>query len=86
MAVTAHWITEDFQLRRVLLDFVDLPAEHSGENLKDSVMEVLREFGIAHKTLGYTMDGASNMQAFFNSIVPELRMEKQNAGIEHTGR
>ncbi|GAV04296.1 hypothetical protein RvY_14599 [Ramazzottius varieornatus] len=32
MAITAHWVTKEFELRRVLLDFVDLPAEHSAEN------------------------------------------------------
>ncbi|GAU99734.1 hypothetical protein RvY_10690 [Ramazzottius varieornatus] len=35
MAIAAHWVTNEFELRRVLLDFVDLPAEHSAENLKN---------------------------------------------------
>ena len=86
MAITVHWITVDFQLRRILLDFVDLPAEHTGENLKNSVMEVLREFGIAHKTLGYTVDGAANMGLFFRVLLPELRMEREKHGVKTDGK
>ncbi|GAV00734.1 hypothetical protein RvY_11539-2 [Ramazzottius varieornatus] len=71
------------ELRRVLLDFVDLPAEQSAENLKNSVLTVLRDYDIARKTLGYTMDGAANMTAFFEDILPELRMERESHGVKN---
>ena len=33
LAITAHWITKDWELKDTLIDFVDLSDSHSGENL-----------------------------------------------------
>ncbi|GAU90708.1 hypothetical protein RvY_03087 [Ramazzottius varieornatus] len=75
MGITAHWAASEFELEELLLGFVSL---HSGEPLKEEVMEILREYGIAHKTFGWTVDGAANMKAFFNDIKPELQLERQS--------
>ena len=80
LAVTAHWITEDFKMKHVLLDFCDLPASHTALNLKDSVLEILNDFEIAHKILGFTIDGATNMNVMFNLLQPCLQLERQRHG------
>ena len=80
LAVTAHWITADFKIKHVLLDFCDLPASHTAVNLKDSVLEILRDFDISHKILGFTMDGAANMNAMFNLLQPCLQCDRQSRG------
>ncbi|GAV06270.1 hypothetical protein RvY_16288 [Ramazzottius varieornatus] len=77
MEITAHWVTSELELEELLLGFVSLPAEHSREALKEEVTAVLREYGIAHKTFGWTMDGTANMKAFFNDIKPELQLESK---------
>ena len=86
LGITAHWVTSDFVLNRVLLDFCEAPAEHSGENLKNEVLAILNEYGIAHKTLGWTMDGASNMNKFFDDLKPELQLERQNQKVVNQGK
>ncbi|GAV08657.1 hypothetical protein RvY_18319 [Ramazzottius varieornatus] len=83
MGITAHWMTSEFELEELLLGFVSLPAEHFGEALKEEVMAILREYGIAHKTFGWTMDRAANMKAFFNDIKPEQESEKDKDKDRH---
>ena len=67
-------------MKHVLLDFCDLPASHTAVNLKDSVLEILRDFDISHKILGFTMDGAANMNAMFNLLQPCLQCDRQSRG------
>ena len=80
LAVTAHWVTVDFEMKHVLLDFCDLPASHTAVNLKESVLQILHDFEIAHKILAFTMDGAANMNAMFNLLQPCLQFERQSHG------
>ena len=75
-----------FPLGRILLDFVDLPAEHTGENLKNSKMEVQRGFEIAHKTLGYTVGGAASMELFTRVMLPEIRTKREKHGVKTDGK
>src|SRR2546421_133483 len=35
LGITAHWITRDWQLKEILLDFCMLYRPHSGENLAE---------------------------------------------------
>ena len=85
LGITAHWVPSDFVLNRVLLDFCEAPAEQSGENLKNEVMAVLNDYEIVHKTLGWTMDGASNMTKFFDDLKPELQLERQHRNVTNEG-
>ncbi|GAV09383.1 hypothetical protein RvY_18932 [Ramazzottius varieornatus] len=81
LGLMAHWVTSEFELQKLLLGFVSLPAEHTGEALKEKVMSILRDYGIAHKTFAWTMDGAANMKAFFNDMKPELQLERQSQNV-----
>ncbi|GAV04521.1 hypothetical protein RvY_14790 [Ramazzottius varieornatus] len=74
LGLTAHWVTSGFELQELLLGFVSLPAEHTGEVLKEEVMSILRDHGTAHKMFAWTMDGAVNMKAFFNDMKPDLNL------------
>lgn len=73
-------------MKHVLLDFCDLPASHTAENLKESVLQILRDFDIAHKILGFTMDGAANMNAMFNLLQPCLQYERQSHGAPNESK
>ncbi|GAV08601.1 hypothetical protein RvY_18266 [Ramazzottius varieornatus] len=42
LAITLHWIDNEWKLRNVILDFRYIPKNHSGENMKNAVMETLR--------------------------------------------
>ncbi|GAU90727.1 hypothetical protein RvY_03105 [Ramazzottius varieornatus] len=42
--VTAHWITSDFEIRGVLRDIRELPAEHLADNIQETLLDILRPY------------------------------------------
>ena len=49
---TAHWITRNWQLKEILLDFYMLYGLHSSENLAKVFEHCCRELGILTKVCG----------------------------------
>jgi len=45
-AITAHWISDDWRLRHLLLGFPLLTESHTGEHLTAVLVEVIQGFGI----------------------------------------
>ena len=78
LVITLHWIDLEWKLCNVILDFRYIPKKHSGEHIKDAVMDTLKDYRIAHRILGVTTDGASNMEKFFDLMLPEMESEKRN--------
>ncbi|KAF5365839.1 hypothetical protein D9757_012804 [Collybiopsis confluens] len=54
-----------------LLDFVELPVSHSGENMASAVAEILKSYGIEDKLLSITCDNASANTAMLAEL-PKL--------------
>jgi hypothetical protein len=44
-----HWITSEWKIESLLLDFIKLEGPHSGENLKTAFLQSLNEFGLINK-------------------------------------
>ncbi|QRV92757.1 AC9 transposase [Ceratobasidium sp. AG-Ba] len=59
LAIVGSWITEDWRLEEVLLDFVELHGAHTGENMSIVVASALTELGIKDKLLALVGDNAS---------------------------
>ena len=78
LVITLHWIDNQWKLRNVILDFRYIPRKQSGENMKDTVMETLREFKVAHRIFGATTDGAANMVKFFELLLIDMDVEKRS--------
>jgi hypothetical protein len=68
MGVTAHYIDKDWRLQVTTLDFVNLLGPHTGSNLHKCFVNVLKTYGLETKTLGITVDNASNNDAFINFL------------------
>jgi hypothetical protein len=49
LGITAHLITNEWELKSFLLDFIKIDGEHSGENIKDTFLKSLRKFNIESK-------------------------------------
>lgn len=49
LGITAHWITNEWELKNILLDFIKLEGPHSGDNLKTAFLQSLENFGISTK-------------------------------------
>ena len=63
IAVTAHYITENFHLGSCLLDCFKFTDRHMAENLKTELLKVVDEWGIKDKIVAVVTDNAANIQA-----------------------
>jgi len=48
-ALTGHWIGKDWTLKSVLLDFIHIQGQHTGDNLAEHILEALQRLGIVKK-------------------------------------
>ena len=49
LGITAHWITNEWELKNTLVDFVKLEGPHSGQNIKEVFLNSLNNLGITTK-------------------------------------
>ncbi len=49
MGITAHWISQFWELKHLLADFIRMKGSHSGENIKEEFSKCLHELGIWEK-------------------------------------
>ncbi|GET04401.1 zinc finger BED domain-containing protein RICESLEEPER 2-like [Rhizophagus clarus] len=72
LGITAHWVTESWELKSILLDFIKLEGPHSGANIKKAFLKSLKNFEIESKILGVTTDNASNNVTFLKAVEDDL--------------
>lgn len=83
LAITSHYIDEDFKLYEDLLDFRHLNCQHTGENLARVLYDILKYFNIHTRLYCITTDNAGNN----GTLVQELeRLLKVNDGISRDSR
>jgi len=51
LGITAHWITTNWKINSIIIDFVHLQELHSGNNLVDALYKVLKDYGILTKVI-----------------------------------
>jgi len=83
LSLTLHYVDSSWKLKNFLLDIIPIEVRHSGYNMANAIMEVLRKFGLAEKTLALTTDNASSMITCGEFIVEELEEEFQNLDFAH---
>jgi hypothetical protein len=74
IGITAHYINENWDYKRITLDFKEIPYPHNGKSIASSIIETFQEFKIEEKILGFTTDNASNMGTYkeeLNRILEE---------------
>ncbi|CAG8810889.1 18398_t:CDS:2, partial [Racocetra persica] len=84
LAITAHWITNNWELKNILIDFIDLMGPHSGENLCNAFVRCCRELGILTKMFAITSDNATNNDTFMRCVQDILKnLKAGKAQIEN---
>ncbi|KAK7015603.1 ribonuclease H-like domain-containing protein, partial [Favolaschia claudopus] len=81
VAVGGHW-EEDGKRINCLLDFVEVPKSHTGENLADVLHTVVDDFGIADRLISITCDNASPNDTMCQNL--ENRLDGFNAEKNRT--
>jgi hypothetical protein len=49
LGITAHWISKEWELKSLLIDFVKLEGSHSGKNIKEVFLKSLKNLSITNK-------------------------------------
>jgi hypothetical protein len=49
LGITAHWITRNWELKEILIDFCKLTGSHSGENLAEVFVNCMNDLNILSK-------------------------------------
>ncbi|XP_072392289.1 zinc finger BED domain-containing protein 4-like [Diabrotica undecimpunctata] len=70
MAVTAHFLDENFQLKSILLECSTMPGHHTSINLSQNILKICNEWNIIDKILLVVSDNAP-------SIVGAIKKELQ---------
>lgn len=69
MAIRAHWISEMWEHKSVLLDLSYIDGQHSGSNISDIFMACLKRFKIPiTKVMSITMDNVGSNDTFIESM------------------
>jgi hypothetical protein len=79
LAITIHYIDQEWKLRHYLLDFKPVTGNHTGLKIFCTFRDVLREWGLQQKVASITLDNASSNGAFIKELVedPEINFEAQ---------
>lgn len=62
LAVTAHFISEDFEIKTLLLDCLSFPESHTSKNLAGVLQKIIDEWNLEGKILIIISDNASNIK------------------------
>ena len=68
MAITCHYIDENWTLNTHLVNFAPIQGSHTGFNLAQSMYQILRECGLHEKLLAFTLDNASNNKTMLEEL------------------
>ena len=63
--VNVHYVTEDFQPKKKILDVFEMKDSKTAENYRARVEEVHRQFGVENKVISYTTDNEPTMRSAF---------------------
>ena len=80
IVVTLHWIDDAWCLKNIVLDFKYVSLRHTGENMKNIVMDSLKEYNLSHRILCVTTDGAANMKTFFRGLFADMKKDRKIFG------
>ena len=60
LSLTCHFIDNEWTLRSIVLTTVTLTTDHSGDDISDTLSELMDQWNITDKVVASTTDNASN--------------------------
>ncbi|RIA83464.1 hypothetical protein C1645_833799 [Glomus cerebriforme] len=68
LGITVHWISKNWKLKEILIDFYKLFKLYSEENLAKAFMNYTNNLNILNKILAIITDSASNNNTLMNTL------------------
>ena len=73
ISITAHWVDGNLKLQQAVLTTAEMSERHTGANLKERILKIVREYGIEKALVATVADNGSNIVNALNSLpVPRL--------------
>src|SRR5947207_441285 len=73
LAITSHYVDDNFRVQEDLLDFAHVPVSHTGENLAEHVFKVLSNYNIHTHLFCITFDNVLNNGIMIERLTIILR-------------
>ncbi|CAG8451817.1 613_t:CDS:2 [Dentiscutata erythropus] len=83
IAITCHFIDENWNLCHLLLDVFEIPSPHTGQIIANIILSLLNEFQLEKKILALTSDNASNIVLASSIIKNTLANNFSNSLFQH---
>ncbi|ERF72806.1 hypothetical protein EPUS_04241 [Endocarpon pusillum Z07020] len=74
VGIVSHFVDDDYQVRAILLGIREVYGEHSGENVGQTVVDVIREFQTESELGAFVLDNAGNNDTAVRYILNELEL------------
>ena len=74
-AIIAHFVDSEYNIRTILIGLREVMGEHSGENIGQTVVEVIREFQLEASLNVFVLDNARSNDTAVYYILNELDLE-----------
>ena len=78
LGVVPHYIDRNHKVKTVTIALRDTFGSHSGENIKDHQLTVLREYQISNKVAYFTADNATNNDRALKLLASELNINAEH--------
>lgn len=76
LAITAHWIDDDWKHKDITIGFEPLTGSHTGEALMQSFVDTIRRFDLQRKVLSITSDNGSNVVKMMKQLAEFTRQNR----------
>ena len=72
ITVVAHYITNDWELKKSIIGFKLIEVTHSGINIAEVISSLLRDWGLIEKVFAVSFDNASTNTTTMSGLTPML--------------
>jgi len=70
-----QWVDDQFKLRKALLGLPKVTFSHGGENQAAHLMDIIRQFELAHRIRYFTTDNAGSNDTLLETLAKNLLVE-----------
>ena len=84
LAITLHWIDDNWKMQHILLDIIPLHERHTGKNLAAAFLETIEYYDIGSCILTITTDNAYNMIVFGSELAKYKVLAEKYSNYEFT--
>ena len=72
ICVTVHWISSDYLLEKRIIAFDVMDESHSGYNIKQRILDTIKEFNLFNKVFTISLDNAAANKKAIDYIRPDI--------------